>query len=398
MRQVRRALASALILAGSVATAAAQAKDTIVFGVSVPLSGAAASWGIGTDWAAQQAAKHINEKGGIKVGDKTYKVEVRSVDNKYTAGDAMKTVETLIGRDKVRIITQSVGTAPAKAIQALTERDGILMFTSAWGRSVKGPKFPMTFTIINTPDEVLAPIYTTVKLRHPEAKTVLLLNPNDASGQDTAKDAQKYWTAADIKVIDSLFFERSTTEFQPIVTKIGSQKPDIIDLGGTPPANAGTVLRELEVQGWKGIKVIGAGTGSDVLVRTGGAAANGTYMGLAADFDGPTATEVQRKLNAEAKTVLKESLNVIHMGGYDGVMAAKAGIEAAGSLDTKKIADVLPKTVFETSYGKATFGSKDVYGTPQQLLIPIVVTQIQDGKTVEVIRILPDELKKRLAQ
>jgi branched-chain amino acid transport system substrate-binding protein len=310
----------------------------------------------------------------------------------------MKTAETLISRDKVKIFTQSVGTAPVKAIQALTERENILLFTSAWGRSVKGPNFPLTFTIINTPDEVLAPIYAQVKQRHPDAKTVLLLNPNDASGQDTAKDATKFWTEAGIKVLDSLYFERSTTEFQPIATKIGTQKPDIVDLGGTPPANAGTVLKELEVQGWKGVKVIGAGTGADVLVRTGGTAANGTYMGLAADFDGPTATEVQRKLNAGAKETLKESLNVIHMGGYDGVMAAKAGIEAANSLDPKKIAEALPKAIIETSYGKAVFGSKDVYGTPQQLLIPIVVTQIQDGKTVEVVRILPDELKKRLGK
>jgi branched-chain amino acid transport system substrate-binding protein len=379
-------------------SASASAQDTIVLGVSAPLSGAAASWGIGVDWASQQAAKQINDAGGIKVGGKAYKVEVRSVDNKYTAGDGMKTAETLISRDKVKIFTQSVGTAPVKAIQALTERENILLFTSAWGRSVKGPSFPLTFTIINTPDEVLAPIYATVKQRHPDVKTVLMLNPNDASGQDTAKDATKFWTEAGIKVLDSLYFERSTTEFQPIATKIATQKPDIVDLGGTPPANAGTVLKELEVQGWKGVKVIGAGTGSDVLVRTGGAAANGTYMGLAADFDGPTATEVQRKLNAGAKEALKESLNVIHMGGYDGVMSAKAGIEAANSLDPKKIAEALPKAVFDISYGKAAFGSKDVYGTPQQLLIPIVVTQIQDGKTVEVVRILPDELKKRLGQ
>jgi branched-chain amino acid transport system substrate-binding protein len=374
------------------------AQDTIVLGVSAPLSGAAASWGIGTDWASQQAAKHINDAGGIKVGGKTYKVEVRSVDNKYTAGDGMKTAETLISRDKVKIFTQSIGTAPVKAIQALTERENILLFTSAWGRSVKGPNFPLTFTIINTPDEVLAPIYATVKQRHPDVKNVLMLNPNDASGQDTAKDASKFWNEAGIKVLDSLYFERSTTEFQPIATKIATQKPDIVDLGGTPPANAGTVLKELEVQGWKGVKVIGAGTGSDVLVRTGGSAANGTYMGLAADFDGPTATEVQRKLNAGAKEALKESLNVIHMGGYDGVMATKAGIEAANSLEPQKIAEALPKAVFDISYGKAAFGSKAIYGTPQQLLIPIVVTQIQDGKTVEVVRILPDELKKRLGQ
>jgi branched-chain amino acid transport system substrate-binding protein len=396
MRRVIRLLSLAAVAATIAGPAHSQ--DTITVGVSAPLSGAAASWGIGTDWASQQAAKAINEAGGIKVGGKSYKVEVRAVDNKYTAGDGMKTAETLISRDKVKIFTQVVGTAPVKAIQTITERENILLLQSAWGRSVKGPNFPLTFTIINTPDEVLGPIYSTVKQRHPDAKTVLLLNPNDASGQDTAKDSSKYWGATGIKVIDSLFFERATTEFQPIATKIRAQKPDIVDLGGTPPATAGSVLKELEVQGWQGVKVIGAGTGSDVLVRTGGAAANGTYMGLAADFDGPTATEVQRKLNAAAKDVLKESLNVIHMGGYDGVMAAKAGIEAAGSLDPLKIAEKLPTIIFETSYGKAAFGSKDIYGTPQQLLIPIVVSQVQDGKTVEVTRIIPEELKKRLGQ
>lgn len=91
--------ALALLTATAGFTAPALAQDTIVFGVSAPLSGAAAAWGIGTDWASQQAAKQINDAGGIKVGGKAYKVEVRSVDNKYTAGDGMKTAETLISRE-----------------------------------------------------------------------------------------------------------------------------------------------------------------------------------------------------------------------------------------------------------------------------------------------------------
>jgi len=376
----------------------AKAQDTIIFGISAPLSGTAASWGIGADWAGQQAAKEINAAGGIKVGGKTYKVEVRSVDNKYNAGDGAKTAETLITRDKVKIFTHSIGTAPAKAIQAMTERENVLLFTSAWGRSVKGKDFPLTFTIINTPDEVLKPIYSTVKQRHPEAKSVVLLNPNDASGQETAKDSKRFWEEMGIKVVGSHYFERSTTEFQPIATKISADKADIIDLGGTPPANAGIIIKELAVLGWKGIKVIGAGTGADVLVRTAGADADGTYMGLAADFDGPGATAKQRELNDGAKKALNESLNVIHMGGYDGVMAAKAGIEAAGVIDAKKIAEVLPKITFDISYGKSAFGSADIYGTPQQMLIPVIVTQIQGGKAVEIVRILPDELKKRIGQ
>ena len=46
----------------------------------------------------------------------------------------------------------------------------------------------------------------------------------------------------------------------------------------------------------------------------------------------------------------------------------------------------MPKIVFDTSYGKTAFGGEATYGSPQQMLIPVMITQIQDGKLVEVER------------
>ncbi|MEZ5739714.1 MAG: ABC transporter substrate-binding protein [Burkholderiaceae bacterium] len=373
----------------------ALAQETIKLGMSAPTTGAAASWGLGFEWAAKRAAERINKDGGIKIQGKAYNVEVVAYDNKYNATEGTKVAQTLLNRDKVSFIIGSLGTAPVKALQSLSERQGVLLFTTAWGMSVKGPKFPLTFTQINTPAEVLPQLYGYIKHENPGVKTVALLYPNDATGTDTEKFATKAWADEGIEVVAKDSYERGTTEFQPIATRLASIKPDIIDFTATPPADAGAILKELAVLGWKGVKSVSAGTSASQLLKTAGAASEGVYMGLAADYDGPAATPIQRELNAAAKKELGESLNVITIGSWDAIMAWKAAAEKADSLDPKTIAKTLPTIVFESSYGKTAFGGQDVYGSPQQILIPTIVTQVQDGKVVEVKRVLPKELAQR---
>ena len=57
----------------------------------------------------------------------------------------------MILRDNIRIIANSQSTSAVIATQAITERAGALLFTGVWGRSVKGPEHPMTFTNLNSP-------------------------------------------------------------------------------------------------------------------------------------------------------------------------------------------------------------------------------------------------------
>jgi branched-chain amino acid transport system substrate-binding protein len=55
------------------------------------------------------------------------------------------------------------------------------------------------------------------------------------------------------------------------------------------------------------------------------------------------------------------------------------------------VAKVLPELKFESFYGDSGFGGKDTYGTPQQMLLPVIVTQLKDGKLAEVARLAPSE-------
>ena len=373
----------------------ASAEETLDLGLSLGLSGPAAYFGVNSTWVAQQAADKINAEGGIKAGDKTYKIAIKGYDNLYTAAGGTTAAQTMISRDGIKFIANSQSTAAVIATQALTERAGVLLFTGVWGKSVKGPDHPMPFTNLNSAREILPPLFEYIKAKHPDAKTVAILNPNDASGQEVAAESVLHWERLGYTIVSNDFFERSTTDFSPIATRILANKPDIIDGGGSPLPNLGQVLKEMQTQGWNGVKIASAGSEAEALVKTGGDAVEGTYLGLGVVFSGEGATPTQRALNEKALAELKQPLNQVSIAVWDSIHALKAAMEKANSIDPKAVATVMPEIVFESSYGPSGFGHKDLYGLPNQMLLPVIISQVQSGKVVELERIVPDELKNK---
>jgi branched-chain amino acid transport system substrate-binding protein len=338
----------------------------------------------------KEAAKEITEAGGIKVKGKSYNIECIAYDNKYTAADGTKVAQTLLNRDGVKYVC-GAGSAPTLAAQSLTERQGALLFTQGWAKSGKGPNFPLTFSDIATPFEVAPAMIDYVVKTYPEAKTIALLNVGDASGREAEEVIRPKWEKAGFKVLTSDFYERNTTEFQPIAQRLAALKPDVIDLASPPPAHVGQVFKELAVLGYKGIKLATAGTAAEGIVATGGAAAEGVYMGAAIIVDGPSASEHQRKLNALAKPLIGESLSVASVPCYDAVYMLKAGAEKAQSLEPKDIAAAMPTVRYHSFYGEDIgFGGKEIYGSNIQPMLPVTITQIEDGKAVERAKITPN--------
>jgi|SRR5271165_2183360 len=366
----------------------ARADETIKLGLSVPLSGVGAIWGKGGDWMCKKATQEIREAGGVRVGGKVYNFECLAYDNKYNAADGTRVAQTLLNRDNVKFIGCAIGTVPIEALQSLSEREGVLVFNTSWGTNTKGPKHPLSFTILNTPFEIMPAMVKYITGTYPQAKTIVLLNANDASGRENETITRPMWEKAGIKILASDFYERGTTEFQPIAQRLASFKPDIIDLSSVPPADAGRLFKELDLLGFKGVKISDNGTGARDLVATGGSAVDGVYMGAAMTFGGPDITEHQRKLNDEALASLGESLNTIDVGCYDAVYALKAAMEKTQSIVPTAVAAALPSVRFPTFYGGETgFGGKAFYGSDQQMILPVFITQIESGKLVEKARI-----------
>ena len=77
---------------------------TIKIGLNIPITGDIPKVGEGSKFAAQMWLEDINAAGGLKVGDKMYKVELVIEDNESKAESAVKVNTKMITEDEVLII------------------------------------------------------------------------------------------------------------------------------------------------------------------------------------------------------------------------------------------------------------------------------------------------------
>src|SRR5438876_11586428 len=143
-------LIAAVLMA--VSPGGAGAADVIKFGVSTPLSGPAAPWGIPHKNATELIFDEVNSQGGLDVGGKKYKLEVVAYDHKYVIAEGVATVNRLISKDGVKYIS-NLGGAVVKANEEPVNEAGVLNLPLAYAEGLVSPKNPLTFHSFPTPPE-----------------------------------------------------------------------------------------------------------------------------------------------------------------------------------------------------------------------------------------------------
>ena len=100
----------------------AAAQDTIKIGAAVSLTGSLAREGalLRDGYAFWQDA--LNKAGGLKVGDKTYKVAVVYYDDESRPQTSAQLTEKLISQDKVNFIFGPYSSGIALATASISER------------------------------------------------------------------------------------------------------------------------------------------------------------------------------------------------------------------------------------------------------------------------------------
>ncbi|MGE4548141.1 MAG: ABC transporter substrate-binding protein [Intestinibacillus sp.] len=93
-----------------------------------PLTGAAAAYGISVKQGAQIAIDEINAAGGVKVGDKTYTLEMAFEDDEATEDKAIQAYNTLMDQG-INALMGCVTSGASIAIGDQTMTDGILQIS-----------------------------------------------------------------------------------------------------------------------------------------------------------------------------------------------------------------------------------------------------------------------------
>ena len=375
-------VAFAVLAAGSPGLSGAA--DVIKFGVSTPLSGPAAPWGIPHKNATELIFDEINAQGGLDVGGKKYKLEVVSYDHKYVIAEGVATVNRLIAKDGVKYISV-LGGSVVKAVEETVNEGRVLNLPLAYADGLVSPKNPFTFHAFPSPPETTT-FWKWIKEKHPQIKRVATLSPNDDTGWWSIKVETTYVGKLGYEVVAKEFFERTMTDFNPVLLRMLAQKPDIISVLASPAGSVGLIIKQARELGFKGRFIhIGQIDTSVVSNIAGKANVEGTWV------HGYVQNPLPEKIKSWQARYTKKynEWNATSIDFTNPAFAFVAAVKKAQSLDQKKIAEALSTIEFDNLWGKAHFGGKDYYGIGNQIIYPMPFSEVRDGVANLVVQLSP---------
>jgi len=376
---------AAALMFGLSLMAGASAQEVLKIGVVSALDGPGSEWGRGVDGGTKIAAKEINDAGGLKVGDKTYKLEVISYDDAYKAAQGVAAATRLIEQDRVKFILGPLGSASGLAVKPMYEQNKVIGLVNTYTpQMLKDVNY--IFRVLPTTSEIVEPMVSWLKENRPEIKTVAVISPNDQTGWDSQKAQVATYKKFGYEVVGHELFERSTRDFQSFITRIMVQKPDLIELDTTPPGTAGLIIRQARELGYQGqfAKIGGPGV-PEIVSAAGKEFAEGTVTYVAAD----TSDEKYKWLEQQYTGFYPAPMNAFNVFFYDGARMLFKAIQDAGTVtDTDKVQEaLLAVTPFEGMQGTLAWGGQDLYGNNHQIQAPVFVGVIKDGQEVIVEKI-----------
>jgi branched-chain amino acid transport system substrate-binding protein len=359
---------------------AADAKLKIGFvGVT---SGPAAAWGTSNVRSMQTRAAWLNETGGVKIGDKTYEIEIVTFDDQKDPKRAVEGMEKMAQEGIHYVVGPNVDDGAA-AVRPVAEKNNIIYFPYAF------PKELYTKPASNAVLGMIAnyqsgPAIYKYLMDNKGVKKVAFVAANESdplSQRDSGVAAAK---ALGLEVVaDKDVYQNDTRDFTPVLTPIVALKPDLLVLSGVAPANAPLLIRSARELGYEGL--ISAETGQDAKVLSEGAGdlANG-FISVGGASTPEIASDAMKEFVDRYTKMFgeynDESNTKVYALEYilETLKANPAAIdnvdEYKKTMDSFSVANPFVKGDSKLSYvGTTSFGQK------RQLAVPLVVNEYKDG-------------------
>jgi len=391
--------AGAFLMAGMLTPQQAMTQETLLIGQNLPLSGPAASWGVGSLRGLELAEEEANAKGGLDIKGKKYKVEHVSYDNKVDVDQTLKIMNKLVLEHKVRYVLGGAVGATCRAGQTVTAPNGVLYTFVCWGKELLGKKVPLNFRVELSPWEASDAYLEAVKRLHPDMKTIATISPNDTSGWDGAKGDIAAAKKVGIECIAEEYYERSATDFHGLLGRVLAKKPDLLDVATSPMSTGGLILKQAYEMGYRGPKIWVAGTYPPAAIKIcGPEAAEDLYTCIFWDYQGKYTTPGLNALVTRYREKYKEDWDYVGIAQYAFIKAMFEVMEKEGTIDPVKVADAMVKhQPYDSVRGPYMFGQAEFYdGPPRQALHPIVLGAYKNGKMENIGFVLPQEVKAKV--
>ena len=369
--------ALALLFSYSTLSFAKVVGDKIVLGAAVSLTGKYATNGEHTQRGYDLGAKIINEAGGVKVGGKTYQLEIQYYDDESNAAKAAALAQRLIEQDGVEYMLGPYGSGLTIAIAPVTEKFGVPM-VEANGASralfTKGYKY--LFAVLNSADQYLNSAVDLMAEKKKNA-TVAMAFEQDAFSLDVKLGVMDRVKANGMKVVIDDALPKELNDMTATLQKVKALKPDLLIVSGH---SKGAMTGVKQITDLKVDVPMIAMTHCDAAAINKNLGGGGDYVLCAAQWHKSLAYKDSFFGSGKDYAKLFESIYK-----YDppyqaaessaALLVYKEAFERANSFDKDKVRDALAQTDTQTFYGPIKFNAAG-----QNTSKPMVLFQVQDGK------------------
>jgi len=351
------AVASVTFFAGTVL-----AQDVVRLGCSISLTGKLTYEGKATRDGYEFYKALINKKGGLNIGGRKYKVDIKYYDDETNVQTSTKLIEKLITEDKIDFILGPYGSGPSFATSAITEKyKKVTVLPMAASPEVFERGFKYMFGMIATTDVYLKDIFYLAAQQNPKPKTVAVLWKNDLANKGLADPVPRFCKDNGFDLIYNEKFSAGASDFSAELTVIKSKNPDIFAFLSQLEQFIMAVkqIKDMKING----KIImnGIAVPQPDLVKS---------LGKDAEYMvGPThwyrTFKYKDSLFGDSPNFVREFKQMFNyepeyhsVGATAGIQALGIALEKAGVLDVEKVRNALATMNVNTFWGPIQFDEK----------------------------------------
>lgn len=377
------AMTGAMALLMAAPTVASAQNKTITLGAAVQLTGSLANTGRYYRDAYQLAVDQINAKGGVKVGSEQYKLALRILDSQSDVNLGVRQYVQLITRDKVNFLLGPFSSNDALDDSSVAEKYQVPMVEGGGASSqIFSRGYKYIFGTLPPADDYYRSTIEMLGKLDPKVKTVALVAADDSFDVSVAKGTRKLLDKAGLKIVVDQQYRENSGDFSSILSLIKSAQPDAILWSGHEPEALNFVrqMKSLNVNP-KYFYSFTVGVPTADFRKALGKDADYAF-GMTAWLPTPDLKDQWFGDAAQFAKLYQQKYG--YAPDYHAASAVAdvetfvKAIEAAGSLDPKKVRDAIAKVDFPSLYAHVHFAPNG------QIDLPQIVIQIQNGQVVEI--------------
>jgi branched-chain amino acid transport system substrate-binding protein len=367
-----------------IACSSASADDVIRFGAAVSLTGALSTEAKQMKDGYDFYVKQINERGGMPIAGKKYKVEIVYYDDTSKPETAAKLTEKLLTEDKVNFVLGPYGSGPSLTATTVAEKHQVPMVVAhAASTAIYTRGYKYVFGTLTLIDQYFGSILDMTTHLQPKPQTVAILAENALFPQAAAEAGAKKSEAVGFKVVYNEKYPTGIKDMSSNMAAIREKNPDILLSAGYTPDMI-LLVRQMHEMGVKP-KVLGFALGPSLptWVPTLHELAEGTIEPIQWAPNMKWKDQIFGWTAQDYADLYKKEFGYVpdyHPPQSTAALEVyQVALEKVGSMDPQKVRDAIAATDIMTAYGPIRFDDRGA-----NIAKGMAVMQIQKGVPVVI--------------